>query len=158
MGDRCAKLSTRAILGYSMIHVVFNQEHILVELIRRKAFIFKPPWVDWKRVELVVGAAKKKNLVVRSSNYYSTTLKKPRVSDPVKRDVLGARLSGFDSLPLACCDMYDTEPSRPLWKAMLEEWRHQVQSKCKGVFSDYYMKCALDRLRISVMAIFRKSA
>jgi hypothetical protein len=60
--------------------------------------------------------------------------------------VLACKLVGFDSLPLAVCDLYDAAPSRDLWKAMLQEWLLQVKSRSSGALDHYYMKCCLDRL------------
>ena len=36
----------RVILGYSYIHVTFNQEHLLKQFVEDKVFLFKKPWVD----------------------------------------------------------------------------------------------------------------
>lgn len=138
MQEKCAKLGTRPVLGYALIHVFFNQEHLLKDFVHRGAFLFKKAWVDCKLITKIVPRARKKGLVTRSSNFYSTTPKQvlPKtglllppnsVTNPAERDVLGPRLAGFDSLPLACCNLYDAEPSRALWKAMLQEWLMQVR-------------------------------
>ena len=155
MQDRCKNLPMRAILGYSQIHVTFNQEHLLKQFVEDKAFLFKKPWVDWERLAQIVAQAKKHGMVVRSSNYYSTTLKKVLLqsglkpakmpTDPVSRDVLACQIVDA-ALPRACCDLYDARPSRDHWQAMLEEWLQQIRSKCRGPFSHYYLKCCLDRL------------
>ena len=48
-------------------------------------------------------------------------------------------------MPGACCDLYDKNPSRDLWKASMLSWLEQVHSKCSGCFNHYYLKCTLDR-------------
>ena len=48
-------------------------------------------------------------------------------------------------MPRACCDLYDKNPSRDLWKASMLSWLEQVHSKVSGCFDHYYLKCALDR-------------
>ena len=65
--------------------------------------------------------------------------------DAVQRDVLACRLVGEDAMPGACCDLYDKNPSRDLWKASMLTWLEQVHSKCSGCFNHYYLKCTLDR-------------
>ena len=153
MRDRCKSMPTSAVLGYCYIHVVFNQRHLLEAMIKEKAFMFRQPWVDWKRLHKVVARAKAQNLLVRSSNFYSATLQKVLLQselkvpkDPVARDVLACKLVGFMAMPNAVCDLYDAGPSRDLWKAMLVQWLCQVSSTCAGAFGHYYMKCCLDRL------------
>ena len=66
--------------------------------------------------------------------------------NPVARDVLACRIIGEDAVPNACFDLYDSHPSRDLWKAMLLMWLEQAKSKAKGCFDHYYMKCTLDRI------------
>jgi len=156
MQKKCQKLPTRAILGYSLIHVVFNQRHLLQSMVDKKAFLFKKPWVNWVVLRKVVAEAKANKQLVRSSNFYSVTLKQvvlqsghskvDKPTDPVARDLLACKLAGFDALPRIVCDLYDESPSRDLWKAMLLEWHQQVETKCSGAFGHYYMKCCLDRL------------
>ena len=112
--------------------------------------------MDWKRLHNVIARAKARKQLTRSSNFYSVTLKDVVLqsghnkmempTDPVARDVLACRLVGFESLPLAVCDLYDATPSRDFWKAMLQEWLLQVKGKCLGALDHYYMKCCLDRL------------
>ena len=155
MLDRCETLPTRVILGYSHIHVTFNQEYLLKQFVEGKALLFKKPWVDWKRLAQIVKLAKTRGVPVRSSNYYSTTLKEVLLqsglerakmpTDPVDRDILACQIVDA-ALPRACCDLYDARPSRDLWQAMLEEWMQQIKVKCRGPFSHYYLKCCLDRL------------
>ena len=155
MQDRCKTLPTRAILGYSYIHVTFNQEHLLKQFVEDKAFLFRKPWVDWERLAQIVARAKKRGMPVRSSNYYSTTLKEVLLQsglkkakmpiDSVSRDVLACQIVDA-ALPKACCDLYDARPSRDHWQAMLEEWLQQIRSKCRGPCSHYYIKCCLDRI------------
>ena len=45
MQDRCKTLPMRVILGYSQIHVTFNQEHLLKQFVEDKAFLFKKPQI-----------------------------------------------------------------------------------------------------------------
>ena len=155
MQDRCKTLPTRAILGYSYIHVTFNQEHLLKQFVEDKAFLFRKTWVDWERLAQIVARAKKRGMPVRSSNYYSTTLKEVLLQsglkkakmpiDSVSRDVLACQIVDA-ALPKACCDLYDARPNRDHWQAMLEEWLQQIRSKCRGPCSHYYIKCCLDRI------------
>ena len=71
--------------------------------------------------------------------------------DASERDVLTCQLIAA-ALPQAVCDLYDANPSRPLWCAMLKEWLRGAGLRCKGVFDHYYLKCCLDRL-ISVHCV-----
>ena len=156
MQDRCKTLSTRVILCYCHIHIVFNQRHLLEAMINKNVFLSKKPWVDWERLHGVIVSAKAKKQLVRSSNFYSTTIRDVLLqsghkvahvpTNPIARDVLACKIVGCDAIPLAICDLYDAGPSRDLWKAMLQEWLLQVKSKCSGAFAHYYMKCCLDRL------------
>ena len=67
-------------------------------------------------------------------------------SNPVARDVLACRIVSVDAMPAAICDLYDVQPSRDLWKAIMLTWLEQVRNRCTGCFSDYYLKCTLGRL------------
>ena len=156
MKSHLKELPIAVVLVYSLIHVVFNQRYILQEMITKKAFLCKEPWVDWNRVHAVVAAARAENRVCRSSTYRATTLNHvvhqsgyqtvDVPTDPTARDVLTCRIVGPESLPHAICQLYDAKPSRDLWSGMLQEWLRQAQSKTSGAFSHYYMKCCLDRL------------
>ena len=157
MQPYCANLPLKVITLYAHTHVVFNQEHLLARFIEQKAFTFKPPWINWQLLQSIVTKSKAAGELVRSSNYRSTTLKKvlvephmgkPRTKpkNPVARDVLACRIIGEDAVPNACFDLYDSHPSRDLWKAMLLTWLEQAKSKSKGCFDHYYMKCTLDRI------------
>ncbi len=156
MRDRCKALPTSAILGYSYIHVVFNQQCLLKAMVKEKAFIFRSPWVDWKKLEKIIGRNKKQKRVIRSSNFHAATLQNvmlqsghSKVNVPksgVARDVLACKLVGFAAMPVVVCDLYDSAPSRDLWKAMLQQWLSQVNRTCTGAMGHYYMKCCLDRL------------
>ena len=141
---------------YAYVHVMFNQEDLLKKCVDKKAFLFKSPWIDWTTLTNIIRKAKKNKQLTRSSNYYSCTLKKvmpqtgtkqaPKPVDATERDVLSCQLAAYDSLPQAICDLYDTTPSRDLWKGMLQEWLRQARTRCKGVLEHYYLKCCLDRL------------
>ena len=157
--ERCKNLPTSVILGYGYIHTMFNQRHLLEAMVKEKAFLFRKPWVDWKRLHEVVAKAKAQKLLVRSSNFYCATLRgsdtrqavllQSKLHVPknkVARDVLACKLVGFMAMPSAVCNLYDIAPSRDLWKAMLQQWMFQAKSTCAGAFGDYYMKCPLDRL------------
>jgi len=156
MRDRCKTLPTKVILGYGYIHVVFNQPHLLKAMVKEKAFTFRSPWVNWKKLQKIVSRAKADNQLIRSSNYYPTTMRKVMLQsghdkvnmpkNPVARDVLACKLVGFNAMPTAVCDLYDDTPSRDLWKAMLQQWQTQVNNTCSGAMAHYYMKCCLDRL------------
>ena len=156
MEDRCKKLPIAVILTYAFIHVVFNQRHILEAMIKNKVLGNGKPWVHWDRLAKVVRAAKARGQLARSSNYYSSTLKRVVLQsghkkadvpkDSVERDVLACKLIGQDALPHAICELYEANPSRDLWKGMLQEWLRQVSSRASGAFGHYVMKCCLDRL------------
>ena len=157
MAKRCETVPLRVLLAYAHTHVVFNQDHLLRSFIEKKAFLFRPPWFDWRLLQSIVKKSKQKGQRWRSSNYRITTLRQIRVpshigkarrlqsNDGVKRAVLACRLVGEDAMPGACCDLYDKNPSRDLWKASMLSWLEQVHSKCSGCFDHYYLKCALDR-------------
>ena len=157
MAKRCETVPLRVLLAYAHTHVVFNQDHLLRSFIEKKAFLFRPPWFDWRLLQSIVKKSKQTGQRCRSSNYRSTTLRKIRLPshigkarllqsiDAVQRDVLACRLVGEDAMPGACCDLYDKNPSRDLWKASMLSWLEQVHSKCSGCFNHYYLKSTLDR-------------
>ena len=151
------QLPLRVLLAYAHTHVVFNQEPLLKAFIDRKAFLFKAPWFDWQMLQSIVKRHKGANKKWRSSNYRSVTMKKlvlqshrgtPRQkpANAVARDVLACQIVGVDAMPAALCDLYDAEPSRDFWKAIMVTWLEQVHQMCTGCFNDYYLKCTLDRL------------
>ena len=157
MQPAAEQLPMRVLLAYAHTHVVFNQEPLLKAFIDRKAFLFKAPWFDWQLLQSIVQKHKSTGNICRSSNYRSTTLKQvvlqsyqaaPRQipSSPVARDVLACRIVSVDAMPAAICDLYDVQPSRDLWKAIMLTWLEQVRNMCTGCFSDYYLKCTLGRL------------
>ena len=157
MATRSVKLPLRVLLAYAHTHVVFNQEHLLQKFIDQKAFLFKPPWFDWQLLQSIVIKSKTSGQKCRSSNYYCTALQEIRVqshlgkardkpSDAAVRDVLACQIVGVDTMPNACCNLYDAKPSRDLWQAIMLTWLEQVQSKSSGCFSHYYLKCTLDRV------------
>ena len=63
----------------------------------------------------------------------------------VPRDALACRIVGVDAMPAAICDLYDAQPSRDLWKAIMVTWLENVHKMCAGCFNDYDLKCTLDR-------------
>ena len=156
MKERCQSLPIWVVLLYTFVHVVFNQEELLKAMLDKKAFLFKPPWVNWTRLKAIIRKAKQNEQKIRSSNYYSSTLKRvvPQTGhkpvekpvDATERDVLTCRLVAHDSLPREVCYLYDANPTRDLWKAMLKEWLRQASLKSTGVLDHYYLKCCLDRL------------
>ena len=156
MKERCQSLPIWVVLLYTFVHVMFNQEELLKAMLDKKAFLFKPPWVNWTRLKAIIRKAKQNKQKIRSSNYYNSTLRRvvPQTGhkpvdkpvDATERDVLTCQLVALDSLPREVCDLYDANPTRDLWKAMLKEWLRQVSRKCTGVFDHYYLKCCLDRL------------
>ena len=150
------QLPLRVLLAYAHTHVVFNQDSLLKAFIDRKAFLFKKPWFNWQMLQSIVGKHKAAGNVCRSSNFYSSTLRKllpqNHLGEPgqipanaVARDVLACRIVGVDAMPAATCDLYDAQPSRDLWKAIMGTWLENVHKMCTGCFSDYYLKCTLDR-------------
>ena len=157
MTERCETLPLRVLLAYAHTHVVFNQDHLLRSFIDQKAFLFKPPWFNWRLLQSIVNKSKHTGQRHRSSNYYSATLKEIRIpshigkarllqsNDAVERDVLACRIVGEDAMPGTCCDLYDENPSRDLWKALMLSWLEKVHSTCSGCFNHYYLKCTLDR-------------
>ena len=156
MQKRCQSLPIWVVLAYAFVHVMFNQEKLLKSMIDEKAFLFKPPWINWTTLRDIINKAKKQQQKIRSSNYYCTTLQRivqQTGTKPIKipvdateRDVLACQLAGHDSLPQAVCNLYDATPSRDFWKAMFTEWLRQAHTRCKGVVHHYYVKCTLDRL------------
>ena len=157
MTKRCERIPLRILLAYAHTHAVFNQDHLLRSFIKKKAFLFRPPWFNWRLLQSIVNKSKQTGQRCRSSNYRSTILQKIRLPshigkahllksiDAVERDVLACRLVGEDAMPAACLDLYDKNPSRDLWKASMLSWLEQVHSKCSGCFDHYYLKCSLDR-------------
>ena len=158
MAKHCKTLPLCVLLAYAHTHVVFNQEHLLQSFIEQRAFLFKPPWFDWQLLQSIVKKAKQKGQRYRSSNYRSTILRnirlpshigKPRLLqsnvNTVERAVLACQIISQDAMPNACLALYEKNPSRDLWKASMLTWLEQVRSKCSGSFSDYYLKCSLDR-------------
>lgn len=108
-------------------------------------------------LQSIVRKSKVSGQKCRSSNYRSTALQKVRLQshlgkarrkpkNSVARDILACRIIGVDAIPGTCCDLYDANPSRDLWKAVMLTWLEQVQSKCAGCFNHYYLKCSLDRV------------
>ena len=158
MATRCETVPLRVLLAYAHTHVVFNQDHLLRSFIEKKAFLFRPPWFDWRLLQSIVKKSKQTGQRCRSSNYRSTTLRKIRLprhigkarllqrkDDTVERAVLACRLVGEDAMPGACLALYEKNPSRDFWKASMLTWLEQVHSKCAGCFDHYYLKCSLDR-------------
>ena len=45
MSARCKELPIAVILLYSFIHVMFNQRHLLEEMIKQNVFLCAEPWV-----------------------------------------------------------------------------------------------------------------
>ena len=76
MAERCKTLPLGVLLAYAHTHVVFNQSHLLHSFIEQKAFLFKPPWFNWQKLQSIVNKAKEAGERTRSSNYRSTNLKK----------------------------------------------------------------------------------
>ena len=157
MQHAAEQLPLRVLLAYAHTHVVFNQEPILKAIIERKAFLCRAPWFDWQLLQSIVEEHKGAGKTCRSSNYRSLPLRKllpqshqgaalEKPSNPVARDVLACRIIGVDAMPVAICDLYDVQPSRDLWKAIMVTWLERVHNMCKGCFNDYYLKCTLDRL------------
>ena len=156
MRSRCQSLPLSGVLTYCFVHVVFNQAYLLTDMVNGEVFLQKAPWVNWKRLQVVIRRAKAQHQIVRSSNFRSITLKKVMLqsghvgvalpTDPVARDVLMCRIVGYDSIPHSICALYEAAPSRDLWTAMLHEWLHQAHSRASQAFGHYYLKCSLDRL------------
>ena len=57
LGDFCKKLPIAPVLTIAYIHVVFNQRHILEEMVEKKVFLKKKPWVRWDRLAKIIHAA-----------------------------------------------------------------------------------------------------
>ena len=75
MAKRCETVPLRVLLAYAHTHVVFNQDHLLRSFIEKKAFLFRPPWFDWRLLQSIVKKSKQKGQRFRSSNDRSTTLR-----------------------------------------------------------------------------------
>ena len=115
MAKRCETVPLRVLLAYAHTHVVFNQDHLLRSFIEKKAFLFRPPWFDWRLLQSIVKKSKRTGQLFRSSNYRSTTLQKILLpghigkvrllqsnDDTVERAVLACRLVSEDAMPSAC--------------------------------------------------------
>ena len=76
LGDFCKQLPIAAVLTNAYIHVVFNQRHLLEAMVQKKVLVNKKPWVHWGRLAKVIHAAKARGQLIRSSNYYSATLRR----------------------------------------------------------------------------------
>ena len=150
------QLPLRVLLAYAHTHVVFNQEPLLKAFIDREAFLFKAPWFDWQMLQSIVQKHKNAGNIWRSSNYRSLAMATLRPqshtgksrqipTNGVARDVLACRIIGVDAMPSATCDLYDAQPSRDLWKAIMVTWLENVHKMCTGCFNDDYLKCTLDR-------------
>ncbi len=150
------QLPLRVLLAYAHTHVVFNQEPLLQAFIDRKAFLFKAPLFDWQMLQSIVQKHKAAGKIWRSSNHRSIAMTKLRPqshlgtprqvpTNGVPRDALACRVVGVDAMPAAICDLYDAQPSRDLWKAIMVTWLENVHKMCAGCFNDYYLKCTLDR-------------
>ena len=74
MTARCKDLPIAVILLYSFIHVMFNQRHLLVKMVKENTFLCEAPWVDWDRLQSIVATARAEHLPCRSSNYRSIAL------------------------------------------------------------------------------------
>ena len=159
MAKHCEKLPLRVLLAYAHTHVVFNQEHLLHSFIEHKAFLFKPPWFHWQKLQSIVKKSKRAGQRWRSSNYRSTHLRQILLPtyirktcllysnrDNVERAVLACKLVGEAAMPGACLALYEKNPSRDFWKASMLTWLEQVHKKCSGCFHHYYLKCSLDRV------------
>ena len=158
MAEHCGQLPLGVLLAYAHTHVVFNQDHLLQSFIQQKAFLFKPPWFDWQKLQSIVQKSKQAGQKTRSSNYRNAFLRRIRLPshigkvrllqsncDTVERAVLACRIVGEDAMPDACLELYENNPSRDLWKASMLTWLEAVHRKCSGFFNHYYLKCALDR-------------
>ena len=143
MQHAAEQLPLRVLLAYAHTHVVFNQEPILKAIIEPKAFLCRAPWFDWQLLQSIVEEHKGAGKTCRSSNYRSLALRKllpqshqgaalEKPSNPVARDVLACRIIGVDAMPVAICDLYDVQPSRDLWKAIMVTWLERVHNMCKG--------------------------
>ena len=77
MTARCKDLPIAVILLYSFIHVMFNQRHLLVKMVKENTFLCEAHWVHWDRLRLqaIVATARVQHLTCRSSNYRSTALR-----------------------------------------------------------------------------------
>ena len=54
MKEHCESLPIWVVLMYSFVHVMFNQEELLKEMLDKKAFLCKPPWVDWTVLKAII--------------------------------------------------------------------------------------------------------
>ena len=80
--------------------------------------------MHWNRLAKVIHAAKAREQLIRSSNYYSATLRRVVLQsghksvrafkNPIERDVIACKIIGQDALPHAICELYDANPSRDI--------------------------------------------
>ena len=76
LGGLCKKLPIALVLTVACTHVVFNQRHILEEMVEKRILLKKKPWVCWDRLAKIIHAANARGQLIRSSNYYSATLRR----------------------------------------------------------------------------------
>lgn len=142
--------------NYSFLHALHPQTPVWDSFIENSAVFTgkKKLGFDWEQFENVLGEFRAQKKVTRSSNYYAVTLKAysrdcgetfvDPPSDEAERDALAARLI-VSATPVALLQLFETNPSRDLWQAMLFAFLENMKQRSKGVCDQYMLKCCLDR-------------
>jgi len=65
MKEHCESLPIWVVLMYSFVHVMFNQEELLKEMLDKKAFLCKPPWVDWTVLKAIIRMLRPPKAIIR---------------------------------------------------------------------------------------------
>ena len=149
------------ICAIAFLHALFNQETVLEAFLNEDVINIAKKTIDFGNLLRVLRRFHAKNLITRSSNYYSVTLRKylsvtlhkwndnGTWKDPpasaAERDALMAKLI-FQCVPIPLWDLYEAAPSRDYWKAANLMWQHNIHHVSKGIANDYMHKCALDRV------------
>ena len=142
--------------SYSFLHALHPQTDLWHSFIANGAIFTGRTKldIDWKEFQKVLSKFKAARKTTRSSNYYSVTLVSysqdwgqtflDAPSDAAERDTLAARLA-VSATPIALLQLFETSPSRDLWKAMLFAFLENLRQRSKGLCRHYMLKCGLDR-------------
>ena len=155
LGERLAEASLWFVFALAALHALFNQEDVWASFLLKQVVDFSNESVDFKALQMVLHSFLKKKKIIRSSNYYSVTLRKWRhgpldtwqkvPKSRSARDALMARLV-FASVPHPLWTLYEAAPSRDYWKAANVMFQSAVSDVSKGIMADYMHKCVLDRV------------
>lgn len=156
------RLPLLALWRYASVHVLFNQTYLLRMFDEQGVIRSKSPYIpDWEQMGQILQKEKARGHVVRSSNFYSVTLKALSLvhkafesstalvpANPTRRDVLSAQIL-WASAPETILTMYEQRPTRELWAALLATFQENVSRVSSGLVADYMVKCIIDRVSAS---------